>query len=324
MTIWLIKRVLQALVIVLLMTMIVFLGLHAIGNPIDILIGPDADQRDRALVIAQLGLDQPLWMQYLKFLHGAIHGDLGKSFIYNESAIKLVLQRLPATMELAFAALFMAIVVGVPLGLVAGLTPDSRLSRIIMAGSIMGFSLPTFWVGLMLIMAFSVNLGLLPSSGRGETVEVFGLQWSFLTANGLYHMILPAINLALFKVSLVIRLTQAGVREVMPLDYIKFARAKGLSSLRIITVHVLRNIMIPLVTVLGLELGSTIAGAVVTESIFSWPGAGKLILDSINGLDRPVILAYLIIIVCVFVTINLLVDIAYRLLDPRVRLEKAS
>ncbi|MBK1780006.1 ABC transporter permease [Advenella sp. WQ 585] len=324
MTIWLIKRVLQALVIVLLMTVIVFLGLHAIGNPIDILIGPDADQRDRALVIAQLGLDQPLWMQYLKFLNGAIHGDLGKSFIYNESAIKLVLQRLPATMELAFAALFIAIVVGVPLGLVAGLTPESTLSRTIMAGSIMGFSLPTFWVGLMLIMAFSVNLGLLPSSGRGDTVEVFGLQWSFLTANGLYHMILPAINLALFKVSLVIRLTHAGVREVMPLDYIKFARAKGLSSLRIITVHVLRNIMIPLVTVLGLELGSTIAGAVVTESIFSWPGAGKLILDSINGLDRPVILAYLIVIVCVFVTINLLVDIAYRLLDPRVRLEKAS
>ncbi len=324
MTIWLIKRVLQALVIVLLMTMIVFLGLHAIGNPIDILIGPDADQRDRALVIAQLGLDQPLWMQYLKFLNGAIHGDLGKSFIYNESAIKLVLQRLPATMELAFAALFIAIVVGVPLGLVAGLTPESTLSRTIMAGSIMGFSLPTFWVGLMLIMAFSVNLGLLPSSGRGDTVEVFGLQWSFLTVNGLYHMILPAINLALFKVSLVIRLTHAGVREVMPLDYIKFARAKGLSSLRIITVHVLRNIMIPLVTVLGLELGSTIAGAVVTESIFSWPGAGKLILDSINGLDRPVILAYLIVIVCVFVTINLLVDIAYRLLDPRVRLEKAS
>jgi len=324
MTIWLIKRVLQALVIVLLMTMIVFLGLHAIGNPIDILIGPDADQRDRALVIAQLGLDQPLWMQYLKFLNAAIHGDLGKSFVYNEPALKLVMERLPATMELAFAALFMAIVVGVPLGLVAGLYPESRLSRIIMAGSILGFSLPTFWVGLMLIMAFSVNLGLLPSSGRGETVEVFGLQWSFLTANGLYHMILPAINLALFKVSLVIRLTQAGVREVMPLDYIKFARAKGLSSLRIVTVHVLRNIMIPLVTVLGLELGSTIAGAVVTESIFSWPGAGKLILDSINGLDRPVILAYLIIIVCVFVTINLLVDIAYRLLDPRVRLEKAS
>ncbi len=324
MTIWLIKRVLQALVIVLLMTMIVFLGLHAIGNPIDILIGPDADQRDRALVIAQLGLDQPLWMQYLKFLNAAIHGDLGKSFVYNEPALKLVMERLPATMELAFAALFMAIVVGVPLGLVAGLYPESRLSRIIMAGSILGFSLPTFWVGLMLIMAFSVNLGLLPSSGRGETVEVFGLQWSFLTANGLYHMILPAINLALFKVSLVIRLTQAGVREVMPLDYIKFARAKGLSSLRIVTVHVLRNIMIPLVTVLGLELGSTIAGAVVTESIFSWPGAGKLILDSINGLDRPVILAYLIVIVCVFVTINLLVDIAYRLLDPRVRLEKAS
>ncbi|NLY64362.1 MAG: ABC transporter permease [Alcaligenaceae bacterium] len=324
MTLWLIKRVLQALVIVLLMTIIVFLGLHAIGNPIDILIGPDADQRDRALIIAQLGLDQPLWVQYLKFLGSALQGDLGKSFIFNEPALQLVLQRLPATMELAFSALILAIVIGIPLGLVSGLYPESLLSRTIMTGSILGFSLPTFWVGLMLIMAFSVNLGWLPSSGRGETVEVFGLQWSFLTANGLYHLILPAINLALFKVSLVIRLTHAGVREVMPLDYIKFARAKGLSSFRIITVHVLRNTMIPLVTVLGLELGATIAGAVVTESIFSWPGAGKLILDSINGLDRPVILAYLIIIVCVFVTINLLVDIAYRLLDPRVRLEKAS
>lgn len=324
MTWWLIKRVLQAVVIVLLMTLIVFIGLHAIGNPIDTLIGPDADQRDRAMIIARLGLDQPLWMQYLRFLNGVLHGDLGNSFIYNQSAIELVLQRLPATMELAFAALFIAIVVGVPLGLLAGLYPDSGFSRLIMAGSIFGFSLPTFWVGLMLIMAFSVTLGWLPSSGRGDTVELFGLQWSFLTANGLLHLWLPALNLALFKVSLVIRLTHAGVREVMPLDYIKFAQAKGLAPLRIIGVHVLRNIMIPLVTVLGLEFGSTIGGAIVTESIFSWPGIGKLILDSINNLDRPVILAYLIIIVCVFVTINLLVDIAYRVLDPRVRLGRAS
>lgn len=324
MTLWLTKRILQAMVIVLLMTVIVFLGLHAIGNPIDTLIGPDADQRDRALAIARLGLDQPLWMQYLKFLNGALHGDLGKSFVYNQPAIELVLQRLPATMELAFTALIIAIVMGVPLGLLSGLYPDSVASKLIMTGSILGFSLPTFWMGLMLIMAFSVGLGWLPSSGRGETIELFGLQWSFLTANGLLHLLLPAINLALFKVSLVIRLTHAGVREVLPLDYIKFAKAKGLSPLRIVGVHVLRNIMIPLVTVLGLELGSTIAGAVITESIFSWPGAGKLILDSINSLDRPVILAYLIVIVCVFVTINLLVDIAYRLLDPRVRLGRAQ
>ena len=323
MTVWLFKRVLQAIVIVLLMTVIVFLGLHAIGNPIDILIGPDADQRDRAALIAQLGLDQPIWKQYLRFLGSALQGDLGKSFVFNQPALDLVLQRLPATMELAFGALFIAIILGVPLGLVAGLYPNSLISRLIMTGSILGFSLPTFWIGVVLIMMFRVTLGWLPSSGRGETVELFGLQWSFLTANGLYHLILPAFNLALFKVSLVIRLTSAGVAEVLPQDYIKFARAKGLSSMRIVGVHVLRNIMIPLTTVLGLELGSTIAGAVVTESIFSWPGAGKLILDSINGLDRPVILAYLIIIVCVFVTINLLVDIAYRLLDPRVRLGRS-
>ena len=323
MTAWLFKRVLQAILIVLLMTVIVFVGLHAIGNPIDILIGPDADQRDRAALIAQLGLDQPIWRQYLRFLQSALQGDLGKSFVFNQPALDLVLQRLPATIELAFGALFIAIIVGVPLGLLAGLYPNSILSRVIMTGSILCFSLPTFWIGLVLIMMFSVTLGWLPSSGRGETVELFGMQWSFLTANGLYHLILPAFNLALFKVSLVIRLTSAGVAEVLPQDYIKFARAKGLSSMRIVLVHVLRNIMIPLTTVLGLELGSTIAGAVVTESIFSWPGAGKLILDSINGLDRPVILAYLIIIVCVFVTINLLVDIAYRLLDPRVRLGRS-
>ncbi len=323
MALWLVKRVLQAILIVLLMTVIVFIGLHAIGNPIDILIGPDADQRDRAAIIARLGLDQPIWIQYLRFLISALQGDLGNSFVYNQPALELVLQRLPATLELAFGALIIAIVLGVPLGLIAGLYPNHLISKTIMTGSILGFSLPTFWVGLTLIMIFSVNLGWLPSSGRGETVEVLGMQWSFLTTSGLNHMLLPAFNLALFKISLVIRLTSAGVAEVLPQDYIRFARAKGLSSTRIVVVHVLRNIMIPLTTVLGLELGSTIAGAVVTESIFSWPGAGKLILDSINSLDRPVILAYLIIIVCVVVTINLLVDIAYRILDPRVRLGRS-
>ena len=288
---WLLRRLAQAILVVLLMTVIVFIGLHAIGNPVDILIGQDVDQIERARIIAELGLDQPLWRQYFSFLSGALHGNLGTSFVYNVPAIELILQRLPATLELAVAALLLAVLFGVPLGLVAGLYPDSWFAKTIMAGSIVGFSLPTFWVGLMLIMTFSVSLGFLPASGRGETVEVFGAQWSFLTANGLKHMLLPAINLSLFKISLVIRLTRAGVREVLPLDFVKFARAKGLSPLRVIGVHVLRNTMIPLVTVLGLELGSTIAFAVVTESIFSWPGAGKLILDSINALDRPVIVS---------------------------------
>lgn len=324
MTGWLLRRVAQAVVVVLLMTMIVFAGLHAIGNPIDILIGQDVDQVERARIITEMGLDKPLWQQYLSFLNGAIHGNLGKSFVYNESAIKLILQRLPATLELAVAALLLAVIVGVPLGLIAGLYPESAFSRLVMTSSIVGFSLPTFWVGLMLIMAFSVSLGWLPSSGRGSTAEVFGVQWSWLTADGLRHMILPALNLSLFKISLVIRLTRAGVREVLPLDYVKFARAKGLSPLRVVGVHVLRNTMIPLVTVLGLELGSTIAFAVVTETIFSWPGAGKLILDSINALDRPVIVSYLVVVVCLFVTLNLIVDILYKLLDPRVRLEASA
>ena len=321
---WLLRRLAQAILVVLLMTVIVFIGLHAIGNPVDILIGQDVDQIERARIIAELGLDQPLWRQYFSFLSGALHGNLGTSFVYNVPAIELILQRLPATLELAVAALLLAVLFGVPLGLLAGLYPDSWFAKTIMAGSIVGFSLPTFWVGLMLIMTFSVSLGLLPASGRGETVEVLGSQWSFLTANGLKHMLLPAINLSLFKISLVIRLTRAGVREVLPLDFVKFARAKGLSPLRVIGVHVLRNTMIPLVTVLGLELGSTIAFAVVTESIFSWPGAGKLILDSINALDRPVIVSYLVVVVCLFVTLNLIVDILYKVLDPRVRLEGAA
>lgn len=320
---WVIRRLIQAAFIVLLMTVIVFIGLHLVGNPADILIGPDADQRDQARLMEQLGLNLPIWQQYWRFLVSAVQGDLGNSFVYNQPALELVLQRLPATIELALAALIIALLLGIPLGLLAGLYPNHPISRAIMAGSILGFSLPTFWIGLMLIMAFSVSLGWLPAGGRGDTVSFLGLQWSFLTGNGLYHLILPAFNLALFKMSLVVRLTYSGVREVLPQDYIKFARAKGLSPFRIITVHVFRNLMIPLVTVVGLEFGATIAGAVVTESIFAWPGAGKLILDSINHLDRPVILAYLIIIVCVFVTINFWVDVAYRIVDPRIRKEAA-
>jgi len=318
---WLARRLAQAVLVVLAMTVIVFAGLHAIGNPVDILIGQDADQADRARIIAQLGLDQPLWRQYLAFLSGALHGNLGNSFVYSVPAVELILQRLPATFELAVAALLLAVVVGVPLGLFAGLYPQHPLSRLLMAGSIVGFSLPTFWVGLMLIMAFSVKLGWLPSGGRGETAQWLGVQWSWLTTDGLRHLLLPALNLALFKVSLVLRLTCAGVREVLPQEWVRFARAKGLSPLRVVLGHVLRNTLIPLVTVLGLEFGSTIAFAVVTENIFAWPGAGKLILDSINALDRPVIVSYLMVVVCLFVALNLIVDILYKLLDPRVRLE---
>lgn len=321
MSVYLLRRLIQALGVVLVMSLIVFIGVFAIGDPVEILISPDADQIERERAIVALGLDKPLWLQYLSFLGNALRGDLGRSFVFNEPALQLILNRMPATLELAFGAMFLALLVGLPLGLYAGLKPHSPVSKGIMAGSILGFSLPTFWVGLMLIMVFAVQLGWLPSTGRGETREILGMRWSFLSRDGLAHMAMPALNLALFKISLVIRLTRAGVRETMLMDYVKFARAKGLSPARVTFVHVFKNILIPVVTVVGLELGSTIAFSVVTESVFAWPGMGKLIIDSINVLDRPVIVAYLMIIVLMFITINLVVDLTYSVLDPRVRLE---
>jgi peptide/nickel transport system permease protein len=323
-TVFLLRRLLQAAAVVLVMSLLVFLGVFAIGDPIEILISPEADQIERERAIKALGLDLPLWQQYLVFLGNALRGDLGRSFVFNEPALRLILDRMPATLELAIGATLAALIIGLPLGLYAGLRPHSPLSKGILAGSILGFSLPTFWVGLMLIMVFAVQLGWLPSTGRGETVTILGMRWSFLTRGGLAHMVMPAFNLALFKISLVIRLTRAGVRETMLMDYVKFARAKGLSPARITFVHVFKNILIPVVTVVGLEFGGTIAFSVVTESVFAWPGMGKLIIDSINVLDRPVMVAYLMIIVLMFITINLVVDLTYSLLDPRVRLEGKS
>jgi peptide/nickel transport system permease protein len=321
MSVYIIRRLLQAVIVVIAMSIIVFSGVFLIGDPVDILISDDADQEDRQKLIESLGLDKPFHMQYLSFVGRAVQGDLGDSFIFAEPALLLILDRMPATMELAVCSLLMAIVFGIPLGVWAGLRPDSLFSKSIMAGSILGFSLPSFWVGIMFIMIFAVIMGWLPSGGRGATQEFLGLQVSFLSLDGLSHLFLPALNLALLKISLAIRLTRAGTREVIHQDYIKFARAKGLSTQRVILVHVLKNILIPVITVMGLEFGSLIAFSVVTETVFSWPGMGKLIIDSINLLDRPVIVAYLMIIVFMFIIINLVVDVMYSVLDPRVRLQ---
>jgi peptide/nickel transport system permease protein len=323
MLVYVIRRLLQSVVVLLAMSLLVFVGVYAIGNPVDILINPQADQEDIERAIKGLGLDKPLWEQYLVFVRQALAGDLGKSFAYNVPAIQLIVERMPATLELATAAMLIAIVLGLPLGLWAGLAPRSVAGRTIMTGSILGFSLPTFWVGLMLIMVFSVHLGWLPSNGRGPTTELLGVPVSFLSWDGLKHLAMPATNLALFNLALVIRLTRAGTREALLQDYVKFARAKGLSNARVVGVHVLKNISIPIVTVIGLQFGSLIAFAIVTETIFAWPGMGKLIIDSINVLDRPVIVAYLLIIVTLFIVINLLVDLLYSVLDPRVRLADA-
>lgn len=324
MTVFVIRRLLQSMAVLLATAILVFLGVFAIGDPVEMLIAPDASVEERAQVIASLGLDKPLWQQFLTFLWNALHGDLGVSFVFNQPSISLILQRLPATLELALTALVIALALGIPLGLIAGLKPNTATDEAVMTGSILGFSLPSFWQGMMLIMIFAVWLGWLPSSGRGEMGSFLGIESSLFSLDGLIHLLLPAFNLALYKLSLVIRLTRSGVRETLPLDFIKFARAKGLSERRIVLVHVLKNILIPLITVIGLELGGMLAFAVVTETIFAWPGIGKLLIDSIMRLDRPVVVAYLLVIVSLFILINFVVDVLYSVIDPRVRLGGAA
>jgi peptide/nickel transport system permease protein len=321
MSVFIIRRLLQAGLVVVVMSFIVFSGVFMVGDPVEILVSDDADQEERDRMIKSMGLDKPFIVQYGLFVAKAVQGDLGESFVFNEPALLLILDRMPATMELAVVALLIAVIFGIPLGVWAGVKPESIASKSIMTGSILGFSLPTFWVGIMMILLFAVYLGWLPSTGRGEVQVILGMPISVFSWDGFSHVLMPAINLALFKLSLVIRLARAGTREVMHQDYIKFARAKGLSDSRIILVHVMKNIMIPVVTVLGLEFGGLVAFSVVTETVFAWPGMGKLLIDSIGQLDRPVIVAYLMIIVFLFVFINLFVDILYSLLDPRVRLQ---
>ena len=324
MLVYIIRRLLQSVLVLFAMSLLVFLSVYAIGNPVDILINPQADQEEIDRAIRGLGLDKPLWEQYGIFLKQALVGDLGRSFAFNVPAIQLIFERMPATLELAGAAMLIAVALGIPLGLWAGLKPESTSAKAIMTGSILGFSLPTFWFGLLLIMVFAVWLGWLPSNGRGPTTDLFGVPVSFLSWEGVRHLILPAITLALFKLSLLVRLTRAGTREAMLQDYVKFARAKGLPNRRVVGVHVLKNILIPIVTVIGLEFGSVIAFAIVTETIFAWPGMGKLLIDAINVLDRPVIVAYLLVTVTLFIIINLVVDVLYSALDPRVRLSETK
>ncbi len=321
MLVFLLRRLAQSVFVLIAMMIVVFFGVYMVGNPIDILISPDATPLEIEETMARFGFDQPVHVQFFIFVGNALQGDLGRSFVHGESAVTLILSYMPATLELALLGLIFSVLIGVPLGVYAGYKADRWQGRAIMTGSIFGFSLPNFWVGMLFILIFAVQLQWLPSTGRGDTVEVLGLRLSIFTADGLSHMILPALTLALYKASLVTRLARAGTQEALMQDYVKFARAKGLSETRILVVHVLKNIMIPIITVLGLELGSMIAFAVVTETVFAWPGMGKLLIDSILTLDRPVIVAYLMLTVIIFIVINLIVDVIYTLLDPRVRVK---
>ena len=318
---YLIKRFLQSIVVVLCVTFIVFVIMYQTGDPVELLLPPEATEVQAEQLRHHLGLDQPFHVQYITFLNNAIHGDLGTSFIFNQPALSVVVERIPATLELALSAMFLAVLVGIPAGMIAGVRPKASLSKIIMSGSLLGISLPVFWLGIMLVMIFSVVLGWFPSSGRGDTVVLFGLRIGFLTGSGFAHLILPSLTIAIFQLALIIRLVRAGMMEVMLQDFVKFLKAKGLSERRVVFIHALKNILIPVVTIIGLQMGNIIAFAIVTETIFAWPGMGKLVIDSIHNLDRPVVLAYLLVVSLIFVFLNLAVDIVYTFLDPRIRLK---
>lgn len=314
-----VKRIGQSAILVFLMSIIVFVGMYVIGDPVAVLAGEHFTDADRAALRAALGLDLPLPVQYLKFLARAAVGDFGTSYVYGRPVLELILQRVPATLEVVVMALTVGLLIGVPLGIYSGLNRRSFQARIISFFTTLGYSIPSFWLALVLIIVFAVWLQILPASGRGETTSFLGIEWAFLNPEGLRHMLLPALNLAIFAVCLHARLARSGTQEVLYQDFMTYARAKGVSRARLIGRHLLRNILIPIVTITGLEFGGLIAFSTVTETIFSWPGIGKLLLDSIHQVDRPVVVAYLILITLMFVTINFVVDILYALLDPRIR-----
>jgi peptide/nickel transport system permease protein len=316
-------RIFQSLVTVLLLSLVTFVGIYFIGNPLELLAADLGTPDDMARATRELGLDQPLHLQYWSFLTKLAAGDFGKSFVSARPALDLILERLPATLELTFLALIFSIVIGLPLGMIAGVWPESFVGRAISHISILFFSLPGFWFAIVLIVIFAISLGWLPSVGRGPRIEVFGVGFSVFTWEGLRHMILPAIVLSLLKIALVIRLTKSGMQEALVQDYVRFARLRGISERRVIWVHAFRNILIPIITTIGIEFGNLLGGSTVAETIFAWPGIGKLLIDSIAFLDRPVIVAYMVLVVLTFVTINLVVDLLYILLDPRTRKESA-
>lgn len=320
MTAFVLQRLIQSVLVLLAVSIVVFLAVYGIGDPIELLVSPSASAAEREALIRRLGLDLPVWQQYLTFMANALKGDLGRSFVHGVPALQLILQRLPATFELVLLAMTLALAAGIPLGLMAGLNPDSRSARIVMASTVLGFSLPSFWKGMMLILLFAVWLGWLPTAGRGETVSFLGIQTSLLTFDGLQHIALPALNLAIPNLALIIRLVAAGTTETMTLDYVKYARAKGVRPRRIVNRHILRNILIPVITVVGVEFGSLVAFSTITETVFAWPGMGKLLIDSVYQLDRPVVVAYVLLATLLFVTVNFLVDVLYAALDPRVKL----
>lgn len=317
---YILKRSAQMVITLLTASVLVFILANCIGDPVNMIVSPKAPPEVREEVREALGLNRPLWEQYISFVTDAVRGDFGKSYVYKEDVLGLILQRAPATLELVFVSVILALVISIPLGVYAGAFPKRRSSSLIMGCSILGISLPTFFIGIVLIFVFSLALGWLPSSGRGPTATFLGMKFSLFVQGGLKYIILPAVTLSITNIASLVRLTRAGVMENMRQDYIKFARAKGVSTRNVLFGHALKNALIPVITVFGMEIGSLIAFTTVTETIFSWPGLGKLLIDSINQVDRPVIVAYLCLTTVLFVFINFVVDLLYTVIDPRIEL----
>ena len=315
-----VQRFLQMIVVMIIVTMLVFFMTYKIGNPVFLLLPETATAEQIAQAEQELGLDKPLYVQYGIFLGNAMRGDFGKSYFYNQPALKVIQEKMPATLELVFVTMILTILIGIPLGVFAGAAPKRLTSKITMAGSIFGVSLPSFWVGMIMIYVFSLAMGITPVSGRGEIGEIFGIKTSLATVDGWHHLILPAITLAMSNVASIIRLTRAGTQEQMRQDYVKFARSKGVSSRNVLFGHALKNSLIPVITILGLQLGDLIAFTTITETVFAWPGMGKMALDAISKNDRPIISAYLLMVSAMFIIINFIVDVLYTLIDPRISL----
>jgi peptide/nickel transport system permease protein len=318
---FLVRRALQALLVMLVVALIAFTLFRFVGDPINQMVGLDTTAAERAELREALGLNDPVVVQFARFVWHALHFDFGISYQFKQPVVTLIGERFPATIELAFVSALFALLLGIPMGVHTALHRGSWLSTLFLTVSLVGISLPVFLTGILLIFLFAVTLGVLPSFGRGEVVHLGFWTTGLLTASGLRAIVLPAVTLGLFQLTLIMRLVRSEMLEVLRTDYIKFARARGLSERAINFGHALKNTLVPVITIVGLQLGSVIAFAIITETVFQWPGMGLLFLIAVQNADIPVMAAYLLLVAAIFVAINLIVDLLYAAIDPRIRVE---
>ncbi|MEQ8498236.1 MAG: ABC transporter permease [Sneathiellaceae bacterium] len=322
MTAFILRRLLQAILVMLVVASLAFLMFRYVGDPVNQMVGVETTPAEREALRERLGLNEPIWLQFARFVGNAAQFDFGTSYQFKQPVAGLILERLPATLELSIASALFAVCVGIPMGVYTGIRRHAWLSKVFLTVSLVGISLPTFLIGILLIFVFAVNLQVLPSFGRGEVVDLGIWRTGLLTVSGLKALTLPAITLGLFQMTLIMRLVRAEMLEVLRADFIKFARARGLSDRAVNFRHALKNTLIPVITVTGLQLGQIIAFAIITETVFQWPGMGLLFLQAVQNVDIPIMAAYLILIAFLFVLINLVVDILYFVVDPRLRVER--